>query len=133
MTKYNSTDGKTTLDAEDDAATANWGGDWRMPTEDEFDELLENTTSSWTEVNGVSGLLLTSTANTNTLFFPAVGGALDGGVSDVGDVGCYWSDSLGSMFVNDAYGLGFDSEGHWLGAVDRSRGYAVRPVSSQNI
>ena len=44
MTKYNSTDGKSTLDPEDDAAHVNMGGDWRMPTKDEISELLQNTT-----------------------------------------------------------------------------------------
>ena len=44
FTKYNGTDGKTTLDPEDDAAAVNWGGKWRMPTDDEWTELRENCT-----------------------------------------------------------------------------------------
>lgn len=43
-TKYNEYDGKTTLDTSDDAATANWGGSWRMPTYEEWRELIDNTT-----------------------------------------------------------------------------------------
>ena len=135
MTKYNS-NGITTLETTDDSATVNWGSDWRMPTKDEFDELLENTTSSWTEVNGVSGLLLTSTVEgyeEESLFFPAVGGAEDGGVGGVGDYGGYWSASLGSEDVSSACDLSFDSG--YCGVLDKSRycGCAVRPVSSQNL
>ena len=44
MTKYNETDGKSTLDPEDDAAHVNMGSDWRMPTNNDIKELLQNTT-----------------------------------------------------------------------------------------
>ena len=135
MTKYNS-DGITTLETTDDSATVNWGSDWRMPTKDEFDELLENTTSSWTEVNGVSGLLLTSTVEGYeevSLFFPAVGYAYDGQVYGIGANGCCWSASLGSEDVSSAYELGFNSGYCVVSNNNRCCGYAVRPVSSQNL
>lgn len=38
--KYNATDGKKVLDPQDDAATANWGGGWRIPTREEFKDLI---------------------------------------------------------------------------------------------
>ena len=137
MTKYNLTDEKTTLDAEDDAATANWGSDWRMPTKDEFDELLENTTSSWTEVNGISGLLLTSTVEGHeeeSLFFPAVGYAEDGRVPDVGEYGYCWSASLYDENIStDAYGFFFEDGVCEVGNDSRYCGNPVRPVFSQNL
>lgn len=43
FTKYNSTDGKTVLDLEDDAAHMNMGGSWRMPTDEDFTELFTHT------------------------------------------------------------------------------------------
>lgn len=135
MTKYNS-DGITTLETTDDAAYVNWGSDWRMPTKDEFDELLENTTSSWTEVNGVSGMLLTSTVEGHeeeTLFFPAVGYAYGGQVYSIGEDGSYWSASLGSKSVNYAYRLGFGSGYCGVDSDSRCCGYAVRSVFSQNL
>ena len=134
MTKYNS-DGITTLETTDDAAYVNWGSDWRMPTKDEFDELLENTTSSWTEVNGVGGMLFTSTVEgyeEETLFFPAVGSAANGGVSGVGVYGSYWSASLGSEGVSVAYRLYFGSGYCAVDYGSRFYGYAVRPVRSNN-
>ena len=130
MTKYNS-DGITTLETSDDAAYANWGSDWRMPTKDEFDELLENTTSSWTEANGVSGLLLTSTVEgyeEESLFFPAVGSAGDGGVYDVGEYGYCWPASLAYEGAYNAYKLYFDSGYCGVNGGRRCYGYPVRPV-----
>lgn len=129
MTKYNNIDGKTELDATDDAATANWGSDWRMPTKEQSEELTANTTTAWTQVDGVNGLLCTSTANTNTLFFPAVGNAVNGEVYYVGDFGSCWSVSLNDKGVNYAWGLDFEDGD--LGGVyynNRCCGYSVRPV-----
>ena len=72
ITKYTGSDGLTTLLPEDDAATANWGNDWRMPTHDEWVELYQNTTMTWTQQNGVNGRLFTAD-NGNSLFLPAAG------------------------------------------------------------
>lgn len=129
MTKYNRRDGKTELDAEDDAATVNWGSNWRIPTKADFKELLENTTSAWTQVDGANGILFTSTVNANTLFFPAVGYTGEGEVSNVG---YYWSVSLNDEYVSTAWILGF---GGWYCKVyssSRCYGFSVRPVYSKN-
>ena len=56
-------DDKTVLDLVDDAARANWGGDWRMPTHEEWSELYGNCSSEWTTLNGVNGHLFTSKNN----------------------------------------------------------------------
>lgn len=69
MTKYNSTDTKTVLDVEDDAATANWGSGWRMPSKEQFDELDSNTVKEITE----SGIVLTSSINGNSLIIKEYG------------------------------------------------------------
>ena len=108
LTKYNSTDGKTVLDSEDDAATVNWGKNWKMPTKALFEELIENTTSEWT-TDGKTGITFTSN-NGNTLFFPAVGSAGDGGVYDVGDWGFCLASSLFDGSVYNAWLLDFGSD-----------------------
>ena len=72
-TKYNSTDKKKLLDLEDDAANYNMGGDWCLPTCDDFKELTANTTYQWGILNGHSGATLTSKNNSNTIFIPACG------------------------------------------------------------
>ena len=60
------------LEPSDDAARACWGGDWRIPTIEEWEELFQNTTGGWMVQNGVKGWLLTAT-NGNSLFLPAAG------------------------------------------------------------
>ena len=132
MEKYNKNDGKIVLDAEDDAATANWGSGWKMPTEEQFDELIANTTTVWTQVDGVNGLLCTSTANTNTLFFPAVGSSNDGKVYSLFVSGRYWSVSLQDEYVSGALGLNFVNANCLVGNARRCYGYSVRPVRSNN-
>jgi uncharacterized protein (TIGR02145 family) len=129
FTKYTSSDGKTTLEAADDAATAYWGSGWRMPTQAEFNELLNNTTKAWTydyNDTGVAGY--TFTANGQTLFLPAAGYRNNTGVSSQGLRGLYWSSTLNSDFPNYAYYLYFDSD--YADVYDNFRyfGYTVRPV-----
>ena len=132
MTKYNSTDGKTVLEAEDDAATVNMGSGWRMPTTAEFQALGTATTSAWTadyEGSGVAGLVLTSKADSSKkLFFPAAGFCTDGSVYVVGSNGVYWSSSLYSNKTN-AYHVGFSSRRvNWQNDNYRRNGYSVRGV-----
>ena len=108
LTKYTATDNKTTLDPEDDAATQIMGSDWRMPTQTEWQELLNNTTNEWTQVNGVNGRKFTA-SNGNSIFIPAAGDCRSGSVYGVGDDGGVWSSSLGTSNPSYAWYLYFDS------------------------
>ena len=129
MTKYNSTDGLTTLEAVDDAAVANWGGNWRMPTTAEFQALGAAVNITRTKVNNVDGILCTDkTDSSKTLFFPAAGFCYNGSVKDVGSNGSYWSSSLYTDNRKNAYSLGFYHLGASWGNGDRSNGYVIRPV-----
>ena len=134
MTKYNATDGLTTLAATDDAATVNMGSGWRMPTTAEFQALGTATTTAWTssyEGSGVAGLVLTSKADSSVkLFFPAAGGCSNGSVNAVGRLGSYWSSSLGTSFKQSAYYMVFNSGSvYWHDGSDRYYGGAVRGVA----
>ena len=99
MTKYctSSSDGTvdnmTVLDLEDDAARANWGGTWRMPTYDEYKELVDKCTTTWTSLNGVQGRKVTGPSG-NSIFLPAAGYRNDSSLYDAGSYGNYWSSSL---------------------------------------
>ena len=86
-------DNLTTLLPEDDAATANWGVGWRMPTWEEWQELIDNTINTWVIQNGVNGRLFTA-SNGNSIFLPAAGYIYDDHLSNVGNWGDYWSSSL---------------------------------------
>jgi len=129
MTKYNATDGKTVLDAEDDAAAVNWGGNWKMPTKEQWDELFNtaNCTNAWTTVNGVNGRLFTG-KNGNTLFIPAAGSCNGGSVYGVGSSGDVWASSLRSSSVSSAWSVDFYSNRRGVNDYDRCSGRSVRGV-----
>ena len=95
---YGTVDNKTTLESVDDAASQIMGSDWRMPTKDEFQELLRGTTKEWiTNYNGtgVNGRKFTSKADTSKyIFIPAAGSCDDGSVYNVGYNSYVWSSSL---------------------------------------
>ena len=127
LTKYTSNDSKTVLDPEDDAATANWGGAWRMPTKAEQDELRNNCTWTWISQNGVNGYKVTG-PNGNSIFLPAAGYMLEGSLFNAGSYGYYWSSSLSTDYPSSAYDVGFDSGYVDWYYDDRYYGFTVRPV-----
>lgn len=133
MTKYNSTDGLTALTSADDAAVANMGGSWVMPTQTHFNELLNtnNCTKAWTndyQGSGVKGYLFTSVRNNNTLFLPAAGNCYNGTVNNIGYYGYYWSASLDTSNVAQGGYLYLSSLECGRGNIYRRVGYSVRAV-----
>ncbi len=123
------TDKKSTLEAADDAATANWGGDWRMPTKAEQDELRSECTWTWTTLNGVNGYEVKGT-NGNSIFLPAAGFCGDSLLLSAGAYGYYWSSSLYESYPGRAYDLGFHSGNYAWRYKLRYYGQSVRPVCS---
>jgi uncharacterized protein (TIGR02145 family) len=123
------TDNLTTLLPEDDAATANWGEGWRMPTKAEFEELYNNTTVTWTQQGGVNGRLFTAT-NGNSLFLPAAGYRNGSILGLAGSYSYYWSSSLYTDGPRDAWGLYFYSDNYYVDYDYRYYGRSVRPVRS---
>ena len=132
MTKYNLSDGLVTLEATDDAAVANWGGSWRMPTTAEFQALGAAVNTVYTQVNNVYGILCTDkTDSSKTLFFPAVGNCNNGSVNNAVSNGSYFSSSLNTNDIRIAYVFGFNSsDAFWNVNSSRYFGFAVRPVAS---
>ena len=127
------TDNKTELDLEDDAAYANWGPAWRMPSIEQFAELINSgyTTTEWTTQNGVYGRKITSKVagyEGNFIFLPAAGDRDNSSLGDAGSDGNYWSRTLGGSYPNNARGLYFHSG--FIGTYNGSRYYgrSVRPV-----
>ncbi|MDD6781575.1 MAG: hypothetical protein PUD89_01395 [Bacteroidales bacterium] len=125
---YGTVDNKTVLDSEDDAARANWGGAWRMPTDAEWTELRENCTWTWTIKNGVNGYEVKSGANGNSIFLPAAGSRYGGDLYDAGSYGNYWSSSLGTDNPDFAWYVGFGSDDVGRDYYNRLCGLSVRPV-----
>lgn len=128
---YGTVDNKTTLDPEDDVAHVKWGGNWRMPTMAEQDELRDNCTWTWTTLNGVNGYLVTSNKTGYTdrsIFLPAAGYRDDTYIYSVGYDGIYWSSSLYTGYPRYAWYIGFDSDSVSWYYYYRFRGLSVRPV-----
>lgn len=117
------------LSLSQDAARANLGAPWRMPTEAEFQELINNCASVWTTLNGVNGRLFTSNVNGNQLFLPADGSYNGTSLGDRGTTGRYWSSTYNS--VTNARFLYFNSSDvNPEGLSDRRYGFSVRAVRS---
>ncbi len=126
LTKYNNdswygnVDNKRVLDLEDDAANVNWGEGWRMPTSDEWSELVNNCKVEMTSLNGVNGLRFTSKIDGFTdksIFIPE---------------GYYWHSkcAYGSNAMN-IYFYHYNSSSYsasWQNSSARCNGYTVRPV-----
>ena len=124
-------DNKTILDPGDDVVHVKWGGKWRMPTEAEFDELIDNCSSEWTTLNGVSGMKFTSKKNGKSIFLPAAGERCYDFLISVGSSGNYWSSSLNTDDPSSAYRMDFFpfSGLVFTDYVRRCFGLSVRPVS----
>lgn len=126
----NATPPENICGTEYDIARAQWGNGWRLPSQAEFQELVDNCIWEWTEVNGVAGRRATA-ANGNSIFFPAAASRDGETVSNqVGQRGCYWS---GTLYPgNDAryayYFYFYESNQQPARNNRRYMGYSVRPV-----
>lgn len=157
LSKYNASDSKTVLDPEDDAAHVNMGGNWRIPTSDEYKELCMNTDIylvpnegeeiqgtaqedyggvkiSWTSYAGVTlkGVKFYKKGDKQTyMFVPASGGANDGSVRNVVKSGYLWSSSLYSSGVIYAWDFKFIASNGNVANSWRYFGFPVRGVLAQ--
>ena len=124
-----------TLQAMDDAATANWGGKWRMPTASELQELVDNCTWEKTAL----GFKATSKVNGNSILLPAAG-YIDG-AEHIAALQMfesmntyYWSNKVDEKFPGDAIRLGIKCNNDTttiieIGSTRRALGLSIRPVS----
>ena len=130
------TDRKTILDQEDDAAHIIWGGDWRMPTVAEFEELLDKRNCDWfwygngnTLFGGMAGYAVVSRKpgyEGNYIFLPASG--YDS--KSQGRLGYYWSSSLVESCNYNAHTLYFNSNTYYDSGESREEAITIRPVFS---
>ena len=121
-------DSEGNLTAQYDAARANWGGDWRMPTKAEYNELLNKCTWEWTTQNSVNGYKVTGPSGAS-IFLPAAGYRYGSSLSYAGSNGYYWSSAPDDYFnYSFACYLLFNSSDHNMYNDFRYYGQSVRPV-----
>ena len=132
---YGNDDNRTILEPTDDAATSNWGLPWHMPTKEQFEELIENTTSEKITIdwwNNIYGRVFTGN-NGGKIILPAARGCLPNRPSGRNETGLYWSSSLRANYPYDAYYFLFQY--NWKPSVEvmgvvsgRENGLSVRAV-----
>lgn len=129
FTKYNKTNGPTTLQAVDDAATALWGSKWKMPTAAQMEELMKNTDNEWATTNGVNGYKFMKKSDHSVfIFLPAAGSREGTKLNGQGYNSYYWSSSLSESNPGRAYSLYFSSSSIYLHENGRFYGCPIRPV-----
>ena len=132
LSKYNTdssfgtVDNKTCLDMLDDVAHLKWGGSWRIPTDAEWEELLNLCSWEQTSMSGIDGQKVTG-PNGNSIFVPTAG-AYWGTVFD-SPYGRYWSSSINTDNPSDAWFVWFRSGTVRRSSGNRYHGYSIRPVS----
>ena len=111
-----------------DVAHVKWGGNWTMPTLNQFDELVNTCSWYWTSLNGVIGIVVAG-LNGEAIFLPAGGSFCDDQHLFVGEHGAYWLSKIRSLVNSgDAWGFGFDSWRFDRGSEAINRGRLVRAV-----
>lgn len=113
-----------------DAATANWGSGWRMPTEEEFEELVDKCDWKWTSQGGRNGYRVTG-PNGNSIFLPAAGWRCGTLLYDAGENGSYWSSTHDGSGTRMAHCLEIFSITRTVFYNLRLCGFNVRPVSDK--
>lgn len=108
-----------------DAATANWGQQWRMPTKAQMEELVNECEWIMCSLNGVNGARVVG-RNGNSIFLPAAGERSEDDLYFEGRYGHYWS---GECLKYDAYCINFlVDRGQSRDRESRRTGFSVRPV-----
>ena len=114
-----------------DVAHVKWGGDWRMPSLEQWQEVIASCSRETTSVNGVSGLKLTSRKNGNSIFLPNTGAKWDSGCYYTENIYC-WLSSLSTKGISYPYYLTCQGMGIGFGRdFERFIGLPVRPVMKQ--
>ena len=110
-----------------DAARANWGGTWRLPTEAEAQELLDKCEWSWTTQGGKNGYKVTGPSG-KSIFLPAAGNRIGSSLYRAGEYGFYCMSTPYEDYAGRAYDLRFYDSSRIVYWSNRFHGYSVRPV-----
>ena len=140
FSRYTGSDYATLL-SEDDAARQIWGGDWRIPTDEEWTTLRDDTLYDWVwtsdylgDGSNHAGRIVTRKDGTgpcsgNRIFLPAAGYRNNADLGGAGSYGYYWSSSLDTDDSVYARYVSFYSYGQNIGNGSRHFGQSLRAVS----
>lgn len=134
ITKYNTdsafgtVDNKTVLEPADDAAIANWGGSWKVPSKEQWEELINNCDWTWSAQNGNNGYIITSRTNGSSIFLAASGYYSESGGTNINSGGSYWACSLNDPHI--ASNLSFSVSSILVHQGYRHLGQTIRPVTT---
>lgn len=120
------------LDLKYDAANANWGDKWRMPTNAEYNQLVSGTNTDKTDVFSKGGYINLRIRGTN-LIFPPSGNGYEYGLTNPYSNGVYWSSNLDDKFDNLATVFLFQDTGTMSMTFDRYVGHTIRPIYDETI
>ena len=87
----------TNIDIEHDAARLTLGGNWRMPTKEDYQELMEETNNRWTMKNGVYGMIFSSKVTGQSIFIPAAGRWIGSDIIEINSHARLWSSTFYDM------------------------------------
>lgn len=125
---YNKSMNDIAGDSRYDAARANWGSTWRLPTKTEIEELINRCTYRWTTYGGHKGYIITG-PNGNSIFLPATGWRYAVSLGNLEEDGGYWSSTSDESDIRHVYGLDFSSRHFSRGYYSHFYGRPVRSVS----
>ncbi|MDE6650023.1 MAG: fibrobacter succinogenes major paralogous domain-containing protein [Muribaculaceae bacterium] len=128
MTRERIVDQQGDLTKNHDAASSNWGNSWRMPTDEEFKELIETCKWEFTENDATTGYLITG-PNNQSIFLVAAGYCIGEKVVDQEDLGDYWSATAVKDMNRVSNSLGFSPKSYGRRCYARYRGRTIRPVT----
>lgn len=123
------------LNIENDAAHIKLGGNWRIPSVNDFNELLHHCTWVWTKIKGVSGYKVSSKEKgftDNYIFLPPAGYIDNDTSSGIGSFGAYWSKTIAKDYSLGANYLYFNSDASGITDYYRRCGHSIRPVYVEN-
>lgn len=131
--KYTEDDRKSILEPHDDVANSELGGEWRIPTKEDMEELVEECEWKWSNQNGRLGWKVIG-PNNNYIFLPASGAASSYIIAGVNELGRYWTATRDKSNYS-AYNLRFKDVTDTIVVVDDTRFYGrtIRPVLGQPV
>ena len=121
--------GRFAWDEPDNFVRESWGAPWRMPTKEDWNELMADCFWSWDIQNGMEGMLVKG-PNGNSIFLPAEGYMVQGHLMSVGEYGAYWTADVIDSAPGYSWILFFGMDFVYWYNFPQSSCASIRPVNN---